>query len=264
MSADRSWRVERAGVELAVRAVGDPGAPVALVAHGVGSSARFVVEAFGPAVTGAGHRLVTYDLRGHGRSSPVRDPAAHRLEEQTADLAAVAAEVEPVVVGGVSLGGHVAASWAVGRTDIRGAIVVIPAWIGRAAPGQGPHAAIAEQVRREGVARVLRRVVADPAVPRWLARLLERDWSACDPDSLGAALAALDGGEAPGVHELRRVTVPVGVVGWPDDPGHPLAVARRWASTVPRGALREVGMDEVGADPTRLGRVALGALAEAG
>lgn len=244
----------------------DPhGPPAAVIAHGVGSSPRFVRDAFEAPLRAAGHRLVTYDLRGHGRSDPLPDPADHRLAEQAADLGAVAEAFDAHIVGGVSLGGHAAAAWAATRgPDLAGVLVCLPGWLGPVPPGDGPHAAIAAEVRSSGVAGVLERVVGDPDVPRWLRDLLERDWSRCDPASLGAALVSLDGVGGPTAEQLAGLVVPVGVCTWPDDPGHPSVVAEAWVEALPRAALAATSMEAVGDDPSVLGATALGALAGAG
>ncbi len=266
--------VRGVGVALSVVEVGPPDAPAAVVAHGVGSSARFVVDAFGAAAGAAGYRLVAYDLRGHGKSAPARDAADHTLGAHVADLAAVAGAVGARVVGGVSLGGHAAAELvagveagdgpegaaAVGDGGFEGLIVCLPAWTGRAEPGQGPHAAVADEIRQVGVDRALERATSDAAVAGWLAELLVRDWSAADPASLAAALLALDGGRAPDETALRSIDLPCGLVAWPQDPGHPIDVARAWRRWIPRAALETVTMDEVGQRVGELGAAAFRAL----
>lgn len=258
---------------------GDRHAPAAVLTHGVGSSSRFLVEAFGAPAVDAGYRLVAYDLRGHGSSSPARAVEDHRLEAHVADMAAVAAEVDARIVGGVSLGAHVAMTLTAGpgivkRYDgedgltlhdrgVEGVVACLPAWIGGATPGQGPHAVVADEIRRVGVEAALERATSDPDVPSWLGDLLRRDWTAGDTASLEAALVALDGGRAPDVDLLTSVRVPTGVVGWPDDPGHPLEVAERWVALVGRGSLVTTTMGEVGRDREVLGRAAFQALERA-
>jgi pimeloyl-ACP methyl ester carboxylesterase len=229
-----------AGGELAVAAIGPPTAPAWVVAHGAGSSARFVAAAFAGPVVAAGGRLVTYDLRGHGASALGRTVADHHLDVHSADLVAVAASVTgPVaVVGGVSLGGHAAVHAAArGLLDTEVVLACLPAWTGRAVPGEGPHAAIAEEVRTGGAGAVLARVRREPGLPVWLRETLLLDHARHDQASLGAALVSLDGGTGPEVAELAALPVPLAVVAWDDDPGHPLEVAREWAAATPTGSL---------------------------
>lgn len=241
--------------------VGDERAPVAVIAHGVGSSAEFIVEAFAAPVMSAGYRLVTFDLRGHGDSDPARSPDEHDLDLHVRDLEAVATGARARIAGGVSLGAHAAAVWAShARPDLDGLLLCLPAWTGRADPGTGPHAVVAEEIATRGVAASLERAVADPATPRWIAALLHRDWRRADEDSLRAALIALDGGRAPTQGELAAVDAPAGVVGWDGDPGHPLGEARRWAGALGRGHLVTTSMQRVGEEPAALGSAAVRAL----
>lgn len=93
--------------------------PAALLIHGNSSSGRSFQRQLESEV-GARHRLVAIDLPGFGASQPVADPAALGLQGWAGVVRAVveALELDPVVLVGWSLGGHVALE-AVG--DIPGA-----------------------------------------------------------------------------------------------------------------------------------------------
>lgn len=264
MTAARGTRRHRVAaseaVSLEVTEVGPPGAPALVLAHGIGSSARFVLEAFGGPVAAAGLRLVAYDLRGHGGSTPVRDPTGHGFERHLEDLHAVVSATGARLAGGVSLGGHIAVGYAARRGDVDAIVACLPAWTGRAVPGEGPHAAVAAEVAALGVATLVERFRADTDMLPWLRRALVRDWSRHDAGSLEAALVALDAGLAPTDADLGALPVPLGVVGWPDDPGHPLDVARSWAERAPRGHLVETNLAAMEDDLATLGRAAIEAL----
>lgn len=264
VQSGRCRRVASAGAELAVYEIGSCDLPPVVVAHGVGSSWRFVAEAFGPALAAAGRRLVTYDLRGHGASSPLAEAADHRLERHVSDLHAVVTSVAAEVVAGISLGGHVAVAYAAAGAPLTGVAACLPAWTGRAVPGAGVHAAVAGDVARLGVPALIERFRGDREMAPWLRDLLVRDWSSHVPTSLAAALTALDGGLAPTERDLRNLTVPLGVVGWVDDPGHPLAVARAWAGWAPRGVFVQTSLAAVGEWRGALGAAAVAALQRAG
>ncbi|TVR31651.1 MAG: alpha/beta hydrolase [Nitriliruptor sp.] len=255
------------GVRLQVTEVGASGRSAVVIAHGAGSSARFIVDAFVGPVLASGRRLVTFDLRGHGGSDPARDPVDHRLEVHVADLRAVATSVVgPIeVVGGVSLGGH-AAVRAVATGDVACGVVLacLPAWTGKAGDGVGPHAVVAAEVREVGIAAVIARLEAARDLPPWLREVLVRDYRSHDPGSLTAALLALDGGLAPDAEEVGGLPVPLAAVGWPDDPGHPLAVARRWVDLAPVAALRTLELTDLDAGVDSLGRTAMAAVDAAG
>ena len=242
------------GAVLSTRFHGDLRAPRLLLQHGVGSSCTYLDEAVAPPLVTAGWCVVVADLRGHGAASPVRDAAHHALDRLVADVAALAEAVAPVAVGGVSAGGHAAtAAVARGAVDVARVVAALPAWTGRAVPGEGPHAAVAAEVRDHGVAGMVARLRDEPGLEPWLRRVLLRDLTAGDEASVEAALLALDGGLAPTLVELRSVRVPLGVVGWPDDPGHPLAVARQWAAAAPDATLVTTSLEAPSTDQFALG-----------
>lgn len=253
--------VRNGDVTLVVHDAGDPALPPAVIAHGVGSSPRFIREAFAAPLAALGCRLVAYDLRGHGASTPLTDPADHRFELQVDDLTVVARHVGASLIGGVSLGGHAAAAVAAGgHVDLDGLIVCLPAWTGRARAGEGPHALVAAEIRSVGVDAMLRRVRTDDTVVPWLRELLDRDWRTHPADSLAAALISLDGGDAPTGDGLSRIEVPTGVVGWPDDPGHPLEVALAWTAAMRNAELVTMSLDGMADGKTAMGAAAVRAL----
>lgn len=257
------------GVDLAVSVDGPETAPALVVGHGVASTSRFVREAFAGPTRAAGYRLVTYDLRGHGAATPLPDAADHAFDRHVADLDAVVAAVAgdaPVTVAGVSLGGHVAVGWAAaaGPTRARAAVACLPAWTGRAVPGEGAHAAVAGEVARSGIEGMIASFREDRTMEPWLRDVLLRDWPVHDPASLTAALTALDGGLAPTEAELRHLAVPLGLVAWPDDAGHPIAVAREWRDLAPRAVLEEIRLGDLADSPAPLGAAALRTLSALG
>lgn len=249
------------GAVLSTRFHGDPSRPRLLLQHGVGSSTTYLAEHVAPPLVTAGWCVVTADLRGHGAASPVRDPAHHGLDRLVADVAALAAVVGPTAVGGVSAGGHaVVAAVARGDVTVERVVAALPAWTGRAVPGEGPHAAVAAEVADHGVRGMVARLRDEPDLAPWLRRVLLRDLAAGDTASVEAALTALDAGLAPTLAEVRSLPVPLGVVGWPDDPGHPLDVARQWAAAAPDAELVTTSIDAVTANQFALGDAMLAAL----
>ena len=94
--AASSWPSEDAGA----------GVPVVLL-HGLTATRRYVVMG-SSALERSGHRVIAYDARGHGRSSPAPDPAAYAYE----DLAATSRRcstrfgLDRAVLAGASMGAH--------------------------------------------------------------------------------------------------------------------------------------------------------------
>ncbi|MEU5696965.1 alpha/beta hydrolase [Actinosynnema sp. NPDC020468] len=175
----------------------------------------------------------------------------------TARLAALDAAWDgvPLLVGGVSLGAHVAASWAVAHPErCAGLLLALPAWTGapHGAPAASAAAASAAAVTGVGVAGAL----AD--VTGWLGAELRRAWTRYG-DDLVPALTEAATCPAPTLAQLAGLTVPVGVAAFEDDPVHPAEVARAWADALPRSVLRTTTLADLGADRTSLGRAAVDA-----
>jgi pimeloyl-ACP methyl ester carboxylesterase len=99
--------------------------PALLLTHGYSATSAM----FGPnlAALAAGHRVVTWDLRGHGRSAYPTDPAAYSAANALADMAALLAELgaDRAVLGGHSLGGYLSLSFALTFPDRVAALVLI-------------------------------------------------------------------------------------------------------------------------------------------
>ena len=92
------------GLTLAVDCRNPGGAPTLLFAHGFGQT-RQAWAGSAAALAAAGMRCVSFDMRGHGESGHVADGGYH-MEQFFADLAAVAAaQPQPPVLVGASMGG---------------------------------------------------------------------------------------------------------------------------------------------------------------
>lgn len=229
----------------------------ALLLPGSGSDEVFLRAVFAPALATLGVELV----------AAVPAPSnVVRAGLQAVDRAA--AQPGPLLVGGISLGAAVAASWALahrGRTE--GLLLVMPAWWGD--PTGSPAAASARgsaaALRRDGLTRVLAAVAS--SAPRWVSDELARAWGRYgggDPVALAAALETAAGYVAPTEAELAGLDVPVGLVAVTDDPLHPPAVALRATGVLPRAACEQLRLSEVGADPAAAGHAAVRALRRAG
>lgn len=250
------------GVRLRTSAHGPTDAPTLVLQHGVGSSRRFLEEAVVPPLVELGWRVVAAPVRGHAGADPVPDPADHALDLLARDVAALVEATGASACGGVSVGAHAAAA-AVARGSASAGtrvLALLPAWTGRRRPGTGAHAAVAAEVRAVGVAGMHRRLATTAGIRPWLRRVLLRDLALHDERSLTAALIALDGGEAPTTAELARLPSGCAVVGWDDDPGHPLETAHRWAMAAPGARLATLRLGDPDDDPVALGRAAATAL----
>jgi pimeloyl-ACP methyl ester carboxylesterase len=238
--------------------------PTALIAHGAGSSGNFVRRAFADPLLGAGWRLISYDLRGHGASTPVDDPRRLELPSHVADLAGLAHLTGATLVGGVSMGAHAAVLTAIDADlpDLAGLLLALPAWTGEPDLVAGANAVQAAELDAAGVDRVLQRIRRDH--PGWVADELVAAWPLHVPAAFVAVLSGLARSAAPTPEQLQSVTVPAGLVALEDDPMHPAAVAERWRSFLPRAQLARLAFDAPAGDRSVLGRAALDAWTQAG
>jgi pimeloyl-ACP methyl ester carboxylesterase len=226
---------------------------VAVVLPGAGSSADFVRRAFGRPLREAGYGLV----------APAPVPGADLVAAAYRSLDAAAAEYGSRLrlVGGVSLGAHVAARWAgVRGAALDGVLLALPAWTGPPGAVAAATAASADLVERLGTAGAL--AAAGTAVG-WVAAELAAAWPAYGA-GLAASLRAAAAAPGPTPAELAAIAAPVGLAAFADDPLHPAAVAREWAAALPRAALRELPLAAPAADRSTIGSATLTALHSAG
>src|SRR6185436_18908060 len=123
------FSVQRDGVTLSGDETGE-GVPVVLL-HGLTASRRYVVMG-SKSLERSGHRVIAYDARGHGRSSPAPSPEAYGYGELAGDLRAVLDErgVERAVLAGASMGAHTLLRFALDHGDrVAGLVVITPAYM---------------------------------------------------------------------------------------------------------------------------------------
>src|SRR5215218_2174333 len=240
------FTVERGGVTLAGEEAGE-GIPIVL-AHGLTATRRYVVMG-SRALERGGHRVVLYDARGHGRSSPAPTPDDYGYEALAADLLTLLDDrgIERAVLGGASMGAHTALRVALDHGDrVAGLLLATPAFT----PG-GEHAdlerwdALSDGLRRGGVEGFVA-AYGDPGVPEaWrdtVIRVLHQRLGAHEhPEAVADALRAVPRSRPFAAwSELAELELPALVVASRDeaDPEHPLAVGERYAESIPGAELR--------------------------
>lgn len=237
--------VERDGVRLVVDDVGE-GTTVVLL-HGLTATRRYVVMGSRSLERG-GHRVVSYDARGHGQSSPAPTPGAYGYDELALDLRAVmdASGIERAVLAGASMGAHTLLRFALDAPErVAGVVVVTPAFDPDAPRDYTRWDALAEGLRSGGVEGFVEAYRVEDEVPeawRDTVRLVLRQRMAQHAD-LGALADALQATPRSqpyaSLAELGALSVPAVVVASRDeaDPGHPLAVGEAYAAAIPGARL---------------------------
>lgn len=216
---------------------------------GTGSDDDYVYRAFSGALHEVGAIVVT----------PAPDP--RRLVAGYLDaLDDAARSGAPIAVGGVSIGAAVSTAWALAHPSKAAAVLAaLPAWSG--APADAPAALTARhsarQLRENGLSATI--ATMQESSPAWLAAELTRSWLAQWP-GLPDAMEEAARYVAPTVTDLAALTVPMGVAAAVDDPVHPADVAVEWVAAAQHAALRTVTLDEMGAEPARLGAACVAAL----
>jgi pimeloyl-ACP methyl ester carboxylesterase len=234
--------VDADGASLSGEVAGE-GTPVVLL-HGLTATRRYVVMG-SKTLERDGHRVIAYDARAHGRSSPASSPGDYGYGALASDLRAVldAAGVERAVLAGASMGAHTLLRFALEHPDRAAGLVV-------ATPAFDPDDHDAGRLERwDRLSRGLRdggvdgflAAYGEPPVPEaWrenVRTVLRQRLSAHEhPRALADALAAVPRSRPfEAWQDLRAITVPTVVVVSRDeaDPEHPYAVGERYVAAIP-------------------------------
>lgn len=241
------------GVELAGEEAGE-GRPVVLL-HGLTATRRYVVMG-SRALERSGHRVIAYDARGHGGSTPAPSRDAYGYPTLARDLEAVldGRGIERATLVGASMGAHTIVRFALDHPDrVAGLVIATPAFWPGAERDLAHWDGLAAGLREGGVEGFVA-AYGEPAVPaKWrdtLFTVLRQRLSAHEhPDAVADALEVVprsDAFEHP--DELAALRPPTLIVASRDeaDPGHPYAIAERYAEAIP-GA--ELAVEEEGRSP---------------
>ena len=243
-SAMAELSIESAGVTLSGEEAGE-GTPVVLL-HGLTATRRYVVMG-SKALERSGHRVIAYDARGHGSSTPAPAPDAYGYEHLSRDLLAVldACGIERAVLAGSSMGGQTVARFAIDEPDRVASIVIItPAF----EPGgfrDLPHWDRLSVGLRDGGVEGFIAAMGELKVPEQYQKtfrtVLEQRLSAhAHPEAVADALRVVPRAQAfSSWSELSDISAPTLVVGSRDeiDFEHPLEIAERYAISIPGARL---------------------------
>jgi pimeloyl-ACP methyl ester carboxylesterase len=268
------YEVAQGGVTLSVSDSGE-GLPV-LLAHGLTATRRYVVMG-STALERSGHRVIAYDARGHGVSSPAPTPDDYTYEDLGRDMEAVldAAGIDRAVIAGASMGAHTLLWLALNRPErVAGVVVITPAYPDEFEDRErlARWDALAEGLRTGGVEGFIA-AYGDPRVPeRWrdsvLTVMRQRLALHQHPEALADALHAVSRSRPfERVEDLGRIAIPAVVVASDDsaDPGHPKAVGEAYAAAIPGARLitDDPGRSPVAWQGSQLSRVIAEVAAEA-
>jgi pimeloyl-ACP methyl ester carboxylesterase len=225
------------------------GTPIVLL-HGLSSTRRNVVQG-SRHLARRGYRLIAYDARGHGASSPAPDPAAYEYDDLVADLEAVLGDLgleRPVLVGS-SMGAATAMAYALQHPgEVPALVQITPAYNGAGRTAETVEedtwARLADALEEGGVEGFVAVSQPDDLPERWREVAQEATRQRMErhehPAAVAAALRVVPYSEAfHGLERLESLDVPTLVVGARDDADwlHPFEIAEEYARRLPNAEL---------------------------
>lgn len=107
--------LDRDGVSIYYEVKGS--GPAVLLSHGFGATSKMWSDQL-EALSGS-HKIIAWDMRGHGESDSPDDPSLYSEAHTVEDMAAIldACEVDSGVIGGLSLGGYMSLAFNVQYPD---------------------------------------------------------------------------------------------------------------------------------------------------
>jgi 3-oxoadipate enol-lactonase len=228
-------------------AVGE-GQPIVLC-HGITATRRYVLHG-SRALERAGHRVVSYDARGHGESDPAPAGRGYGYPELRGDLEEVVAAMvgeERFVLAGHSMGAHTAVAYALRHPErLAGLVVIGPVYLGEiTAETLAYWDGLADALAEDGIDGFLAYIDHEQEIdPGWRDSVLrftrERMLQHRRLDAVVGALREVPRSRPfDSLTELASLETPALVVASHDDadPGHPLHVAEAYAEHLPRARL---------------------------
>lgn len=247
-------------VELAVETIG--AGPPLIFAHGLTSHLQVTRMELAPLADR--YRLILFDQRGHGASTPITDPALYDPQRMADDIGAVldSLDIERAIVGGESMGAATALTFALKHPNrVEQLLLTAPAFGDSANSERERLVQMSEDLARVGMEAFLalaaeRQRVEFNWTPDLIAFVADM-LSAHDPASLATALKAVAHWAPftdPSV--VAQLARPVCIVAWEQDPLHPIELARCLAATLPDAKLRMMApLPALFRDPAQVGRM---------
>jgi 3-oxoadipate enol-lactonase len=221
------------------------GPPVVLV-HGLSATRRNVLQG-SRHLARRGYRLIAYDARGHGASSPAPDSSAYEYADLISDLEAVIAHFEldsPALVGS-SMGAATTLTYALEHPDRVPALVQItPAYTGEGRTAENVDGdtwnELASALESGGVEAFVDVAQPEDLPERWREVAEEATRQRMErhehPEAVAAALRVVPYSEAfEGLDKLESLEIPTLIVGSRDEADwlHELDLARDYERRLP-------------------------------
>ena len=230
--ASTSHHIELRGIDFAYSDRGQ--GPVVLSAHGL-SSSRAHNRAMGltdfAEVARDGHRLISYDARGHGETSGLPVEEHYTWSELAEDLLALADHFAPdarVSAIGSSMGTGTILHAATQRPEkFERLVLTAPptAWETRAAQA-GMYRTMADLVETSDP-ETLAAMMSQAPVPPIFQGLPGFPPPDVDSDLLPTVFRGAGLADLPPLQTIAKLTQPTLIIAWAGDPGHPVSTAEK-------------------------------------
>jgi pimeloyl-ACP methyl ester carboxylesterase len=244
------------GSEPTIHGERDGEGPPIVLCHGVTATRRYVVHG-SRALERAGHRVFSYDARGHGDSDPAPPGQGYGYPDLVDDLERVVrAELgeERFVLAGHSMGAHTALAYALRHPErLAGLVAIGPVFTGETSETSLAYwDGLADALAEGGVDGFVSYIGAKQRIdPGWRDSVLRftraRMLLHRHPEALVQALREVSRSRPfDSLAELEGLEVPALVVASHDaaDPGHPYASAVAYAEALPQARLVSEGEGE--------------------
>jgi pimeloyl-ACP methyl ester carboxylesterase len=236
-----TYRIHSQGIELAVEVFGE-GVPV-IFAHGLGGN-REISRLQWLSISDR-YRVITFDQRGHGQSSPILEASLYDPREMGEDILSImdALEIPRAIIGGVSMGACSSLYFAAGHPDRTLALLQIgPAFTDRPNPAHQEYSWIGELLEREGVEgtiTAISRQWQELGMPQEAIAEMAKLYRSYHPDSIALAFSTIPHWTISD-DLLHRLMMPVGIIAWKDDPIHDFKIAEEMARKLGQASLIEI------------------------
>jgi len=224
--------------------------------HGLGAD---ITQPFSLFLPPSSIRLIAFDARGHGATTPMGDAKGLRFNTFADDLRTLMdnLKIHRAIVGGISMGAGIALNFCVRYPDRVAALVLSrPAWL------EGPHpwnvhifTLISQLLREHGPKRgqeLFRQTVEyHDTLRRWpdVATSLAEQFESPHAQETASKLDNLISDTPCGDRKLwRAIKVPTLVLANQNDPIHPWEFGEELAREIPGAQLREITAKSISLD----------------
>jgi pimeloyl-ACP methyl ester carboxylesterase len=242
------FTVQSGGVMLSGDEAGT-GAPVLLL-HGLTATRRYVVMG-SKALERSGHRVIKYDARAHGHSSPAPVRDDYTYDVLAADALAVLDDrgIERAVLAGASMGAHTLLNIALNHPErVAGVVVITPAYSGEDVHEEarlGRWDRLAAGLRAGGIDGFVEAYgVPQGVTPEFAETIRVLTWQRLsqhdNPGALADVLEVLPRSRPfQALDQLGAISMPAAVVvsGDEADPEHPEQLGIAYAEAIPNARL---------------------------